>query len=174
VAQWFTAGGVSQTLGSVTLRLENTSFGDETVTVHLYSNVNTFGFDQPGSSLLTIGSFTIPAQTNSFADFMLSAPAFTLQANTTYWLEAEGSSSLGPLPVSWAETLSTTTTGPGTLGSWARTPGPPVWTPAPSGRLQLEVDSAEVAGVPEPSGLALAGLGALALLGFGRRLRRAG
>src|SRR5262249_47185892 len=86
-AQSFTVGGVSQTLGSVTLRLFNPLTVDETVTVNLYSDNS----GRPGSSLLTLGSFTIPAQTLSFADHTLSAPsAFTLQANTTYWLvEAE-------------------------------------------------------------------------------------
>jgi hypothetical protein len=116
LAQSFTGGGVSQTLGSVTLRLENGESVDETVTVQLFDNNTSMGFSQPGSSLLTIGSLTIPAGTNSFADHTLSAPAFTLQANTTYWLEAE--TGVGPL-VAWAETTSATTTGPGALGSWA-------------------------------------------------------
>src|SRR5262245_26311899 len=128
VAQSFTVGGVSQTLGSVTLRLDNTAPADETVTVNLFSNTTQNGFDVPDSSLLTIGSVTIPALTNSFADFTLSAPsAFTLQANTTYWLEED----LGGAPgaVAWAETNSTTTTGPGTLGGWAEAlqSPPPVW-----------------------------------------------
>src|SRR5262249_38711275 len=84
--------------------------------------------------------------------------------------------SLGvPGNVEWAETLSTTTTGPGTLGAWATgITQPPVWGPIPSGRLQLEVDSAEVAGVPEPSGLALLGLGGAGLLGWRVRRGRAG
>src|SRR5262245_30126668 len=103
-AQSFTAGGVSQTLGSVTLRLENIGRAAQSVTVHLFDNTtNGMGQDVPGSSLLTIGSFTIPAFTNSFADFTLAAPsAFTLQANTTYWLEAE--TGTAGIPIQWAET----------------------------------------------------------------------
>jgi hypothetical protein len=173
VAQSFTAGGVSQALGSVTLSLKNIAGVDETVTVHLFSNTTDpiSHLDVPGSSLLTIGSVTVPAN-SGFADHTLSAPsAFTLQANTTYWLEAESG---GPLAVDWAVTFSTTTTGPGTLGSWANAADPSVrWFPVPSGPLQLEVDSPEVAAVPEPSGLALLGLGGAGLLGWRVRRRRA-
>jgi hypothetical protein len=170
-AQSFTVGGVSQTIGSVTLRLENPSNGAETVTVHLFDNTTQNGNGVPGSSLLTIGSFTIPAMTNSFADHTLSAPsAFTLLANTTYWLEAEAGLGI----VEWAATNSTTTTGPGTLGSYAEAPGsPPHWLAFSSGRLQLEVDSAPVTGVPEPSGLALLGLGGAGLVGWRVRRRAA-
>jgi hypothetical protein len=166
-AQSFTVGAVSQTLASVTLSLENLSLGaDQTVTVHLFSDNS----GVPGSSLLTIGSLTIPAG-SGFADHTLSAPAFTLQANTTFWLEAESGTS--GLNVQWALTDSTTTTGPGTLGSWAVATSPPSWTPLSSGRLQLEVDSAQVTGVPEPSGLALLGLGDAGLLGWRARRRAA-
>jgi hypothetical protein len=167
-AQSFTVGAVSQTLGSVTLSLENTSGADQTVTVHLFSDNS----GVPGSSLLTIGSFTIPALTTSFADHTLSVPAFTLQANTTYWLEAESGTS--GLNVQWALTDSTTTTGPGTLGSFATADmSPPSWTPLSGGRLQLEVDGAQVTGVPEPSGLALLAAGGAGLLGWRARRRAA-
>jgi hypothetical protein len=170
-AQSFTVGGVSQTLGSVTLRLENTANVDQTVTVHLFDNTTQNGFDVPGSSLLTIGSFTIPARTTSLADHTLSAPsAFTLQANTTYWLEADTELNI----VEWAETSSTTTTGPGTLGSHAESSSnPPQWLASSSGRRQLEVDSAQVTGVPEPSGLALLAVGGAGLLGWRVRRRAA-
>jgi hypothetical protein len=170
VAQSFTAGGADQTLGSVTLRLQNVTGSDVTVTVNLFDNTTQNGNDVPGSSLLAIGSVPIPAHTTSFADHTLSAPAFTLQANTTYWLEAEGSSGI---PVEWAQTLSTTTTGPGTLGSWADTLSLPNWLLNPTSRLQLEVDSAPVAGVPEPSGLALLAAGGAGLLGWRARRRAA-
>src|SRR5262249_13802042 len=95
-------------------------------------------------------------------------PAFTLQANTTYWLEAQTASNAEI--ADWAVTNSTATTGPGTLGAWAVGQGTPLtWLQDATGRLQVEVDSAEVTGVPEPSGLAVLALGGAGLLGWRAR-----
>jgi hypothetical protein len=170
-AQSFTVGGVSQTLGSVTLRLTNFGFADETVTVNLFSDNG----GVPGSSLLTIGSVTVPVTPDggSYTDFTLSAPsAFTLEANTPYWLEAEVPDGFN---VNWANTNTTTTTGPGILGNGADAyPQPPNWSLFDLiRRLQLEVDGAPVAAVPEPSSLALLGLGSAGLLGWRVRRRAA-
>jgi hypothetical protein len=165
VAQSFTVGDVSQTLASVTLRLQNQSAADETVTVNLFSNNS----GKPGSSLLTFGSVTVPVNFFSFTDFMLSAPSvFTLQANTTYWLEAETSNG-----VYWSMTGSTASTGPGTLPSFpAEALSPPPWGLFSFGRLQMEVDGAEVTATPEPASLTLLGTGAAGMVSYGWRRRK--
>src|SRR5262249_20291654 len=148
-------------LASVTLRFTNVGGGEE-------AHVNLFSDNAgvPGSSLLAIGNFV--TQASSTFNYTVAAPsAFTLQAGTTYWLETEGGPTSFPLNF-WRRTLSTATTGPGTLGAWATAPSAGSWTSAgtDAGRLQIQVDGTAVAAVPEPSGLALLAAGAAGLLGW--------
>jgi hypothetical protein len=169
VAQSFTAGGTNQVLGSVTLRLQSKGADDQPgiVALQLFSDAS----GMPGSSLLDLGTITLGSDTD-FKDYTVIAPQqYTLLANTTYWIEAEVSAGL----VEWAGPTSTITTGPGTLaafalGSDAEEGG---WSVDGDSRLQLAVNS-PVAN-PEPSSLALVGIGATGLLGYAwrRRLARA-
>jgi hypothetical protein len=170
-AQAFTAGGANQVLGSVTLRLGDFSGAAQTVTVSLNSDAS----GQPGESVLALGSISLAADTPSFADYTVTAPSpFTLQANTTYWVVAQTDS--GDF-VFWSGTLSTASTGPGTLGPGAVRPDTVArWDTFTSARYELEVDAPALdtpaaATVPEPASLTLLSVGAAGLLGYAWRRR---
>jgi PEP-CTERM motif len=168
-AQSFTVGAASQPLGSVTLLLKNNNPAENaSVTVSLNSDSSGL----PGGSLLLLGTITIPASTG-YMNYTLQSPSpVTLQTGTTYWIEAESVFDPTQLPVEWADTISTTTTGTGTLGTFAEDISGVGFLPVSGHLLQLEVDSVPAVSTPEPSSLALLGTAGATLAGWLWRRKR--
>ncbi len=161
-AQGFITGSQAQSLMNVTLELIGGN-GSAVVSL-LYDS----GVDSPGSLAETIG--TINPTGNTYAEYTLTAPAFTLAANTTYWLAVEYSHVVTPdSPGPWAFTNAAppngpgfTVTGSGTLGYFAGSfDGGASWYTASAYEYGPYMMGVNAAAVPEPSALVLATIAAL-------------
>ncbi len=161
-AQGFMTSGQAEILTSVTLELIG---GNGSAVVSLLKDS---GFDSPGSLAETIG--TINPTGSSFAAYTLTAPAYMLAANTTYWLAVQYDHVVTPdSPGPWAYTNAAppngpgfTVTGSGTLGYFAGSfDGGASWYTASAytyGPYMMQVDAVPS---PEPSTLVSTALSVL-------------
>lgn len=172
-AAGFTMGKNSYTLNSVTLRLDvrldiasldDTDFG---LTVKLFAD----DAANPGSALL---DFVVPTLARGTANYTFTpGKAFTLLAGKRYWLVVTGHSSIKN-GIRWMASIpSQTPTGVATSAGYRFTKD---GTFRPTGFSNIfnsyRVDGTRIS-VPEPSGLALLGLGLAALgIATGRRRSR--
>jgi hypothetical protein len=81
IAEEFTTGSLSESIGSVSFYTGNLYGSGDPLTVSFYSNAS----GQPGS-LVSDGSLSGPGSLSSHALITFNASALTLTANTTYWL----------------------------------------------------------------------------------------
>lgn len=167
LAQGFATGSSTLLdLQSVTVGLFGTSVGTVPITVSIYGDVS----GNPGASPLFTSAVTQVGNTDKYS---FSFTGATLQANTTYWVVPNegswyfnngtpaapiGQNSSGYSYVGARESL--------TLGA---TPQNAAWDVGGSNRYSVSVTS-----VPEPSTLALASIGVVAIVGLEarRRVRR--
>jgi hypothetical protein len=158
-AQSFTVGSVSVPLSEVLLNLNSPTGTGGNFFVRLYGNG---GSNVPGTVLQTLTGTSNPA-TSGIYSFSGSS---LLSANTTYWVVAGVTSGSGQYE--WNYELPASVESGSTLGWTYSTDQGADWV----GLFEpLLVFNMRVTGVPEPSGLVLAALGAG--LGFGGyRLRK--
>lgn len=157
-AQSFATGGENDTFQSVILSLyewqPNGGF-----TVQLFDSTGLGG--APGARLLTLLGNDSPGSGN-----YTYTGAFELNPNTTYWVEAEVNPSFGA-HYEWSATMDSPTIGSGAKFA-SSDDGGATWSQNPSLNLLMQVEVTPAA-TPEPSAIALAGLGGTALLIFRRR-----
>ena len=157
-AQSFTTDAQSWTLESVTLPLTGYTL-DGGFAVHLYDSTGTGG--TPGSPLLTLDGNDNP----SSGQYSYTG-SLALSPNTTYWVEAD----VNPASDSfyeWNVSPDAPTVGSG-FGFAYSDDGGLTWGQAPSMGLETQVNASPSV-VPEPSTLALAGMGGLGALLLRRR-----
>jgi hypothetical protein len=163
----FTTGPAASTLNSATLRLGGQSFGDFTVTYHVFLLTDSGG--EPGSQLHSLGSVTdTSGNVFNYTLRTFTAPeSSSLSANTTYWVAALTES--GDQGV-WGGTTSDSETGESgwSIGDTSRFLG----NPSAIGAVpQFSIDATPV---PEPGPTALLaglGLGGVALFRHSSRRR---
>jgi hypothetical protein len=151
-AQSFITPNQTELLGSVTVKLLGASDGGGPIAFSLNSDSS----DQPGSSLVSLGTAT-PAG-SGYSNYLLNpASSVTLNTNTRYWVV--GQYLAAP---SWAYTGSTNFNGSGMLSDAGNFPtGNTNWIVFPISEEPYQI---QVTAVPEPSTLALLGFGSLGLL----------
>jgi hypothetical protein len=171
-AQEFSTGSQGYTLTDIQASLSRTSAFDGGV-AYLLS-------DNSGSPGTPVAFFTFPPTSNiptsGYANITVTpTTGVTLAANTDYWF-ALGNRSSGPTSLlNWANTTSTTTSGPGSLGGLAgSTNRGGTWSTFSGGHALIQVDGTPtVTSVPEPSSALAVGFAALAALCMWARRRRA-
>lgn len=166
LADSFSTGSSSFSLGQVTVKVQATTPGDgESVVVSLLSD----NASSPGSTLDTIGTINDSSLSTSLSDFALTlSTPYTLAANTTYWIELSTSNGSSAY---WAWSLDQTALG---VSGEQYSDKDGIY-PDSGGPYQMELLSAAVA-APETGTLLLLGIGLLALMGAAvvRRTRYAG
>lgn len=157
--------GLPYSLDSVTLRLQRNDV-DAVMQLDLFGDS---GGNPVGPPLV---SFTIPAFPSGISNVTFTpAVPFTLQPLTTYWLAATGSSPTAD-GIKWLASFpGITPTGIATSAGY-RFNNTGVYPPLGSSGVfnTFQVNGTPV--VPEPSTLALLGMGSIALLGWTRCSRR--
>lgn len=157
--------GLPYSLDSVTLRLGRNDI-NAVMQLDLFGDIG----GNPGGPVLV--SFTIPAFPLGIHDVTFTpAVPFTLQPLTTYWLAATGSSPTANGIEWFASYPGITPTGIATSAGY-RFDNTGVYPPLGSSGVfnTFQVNGTPV--VPEPSTLALLGMGSIALLGWARCSRR--
>jgi hypothetical protein len=169
-AMQFTTGSQAENLTSVTLDLlagNGTSGGPYAVSL-LYNTP----LYNPGTLALSMGSITTSG--SSYGDYTLNAPsAFTLQANTTYWVALAYGYEANTTPGPWAYTNANppgyNVSGSGTTDYFAiSADGGATWAVganATYGPYMFQVDAATV---PEPSALVVTSI--VLLCGMGVKI----
>lgn len=173
----FTMGGTSFTLDNIQMRLgtNNVANANSSSVISLYSST-TDGANSTWKPSTLLASFITPTFTGTATqNYTLSLPtAFTLSANTTYWVVAYSTNgNIGVL--TWLGTSSTPTTSGGVsvsgLSGWfnaGQGNNPNLWTGTSALYNDLVITATAI---PEPSAIALLGLGLTGLVVW-RRLRR--
>jgi hypothetical protein len=158
LAQQFTTGSQSETIGSVSVSIAN-AWPASDFTVSFYSNAS----GTPGS-LLSNGLLSGPSTPTSDVINLYGASGLTLNANTTYWLVFENPAAtyVSIRNTDSGGVLNTSSSAGWTLGntdykifnggSYASYPN------------AVPLFSIDITPVPEPTTLVLAGLGGLSLL----------
>ena len=169
--QSFTTGNNAATVGSIDLSIQYVDPLNTTFSVAIYSDNN----GSLGTSL-SGGLLANPATYEQLATNTFTASGLTLSANTTYWLVLANPGSWPQTgAISESMTLPFTST-PAASSSDGWTLGNQVWVYGDGSTWNngtgniTPLFSINVDAVPEPSTLALAGLGGLGMLvRFGRR-----
>jgi len=157
-AQGFMTGTQDLTLESINLSFA-TSDSSGGFGLHLYDS--TGSGNAPGSLLLTLDGNSSPSD-----GLFAYTGAFDLAPNTLYWLVADVSSDFSSSVYGVNVTASAPTIGSGP-GMYS-TDGGADWESMAPFNLQMQVTAVPTV-VPEPSTMALAGLGGLSLLAYRRR-----
>ncbi|MGB8369561.1 MAG: choice-of-anchor R domain-containing protein [Limisphaerales bacterium] len=162
VAELFRTGTDSggYDLNSVQLLMDAALGSPNAFTVLLYSNNSNF---EPGSSL---GSLT-GSDPAGGGNFTYTASSITLLPSTFYWIVITSTTPLASGSYYWslADTFNYSSSNGWGIGSYDKSSDGSSWVSNRSNPLQFAVDASTI---PEPSTLALAGLG-LACLSFWRR-----
>lgn len=157
VAQQFTTGSLDETIASLSVAIGSISQSSSDFTVSIYSDATAL----PGSLLEQLTGPTTPT---AYAINLYSATSLTLLANSTYWVVFNNTAAT-TVYVQNTDTggsLSTSSSAGWTLGTTDTVPtGSKPFTVYSGGVPLFSIDAAPV---PEPSTLALAGLGGLGLL----------
>ena len=155
-----TAAGSSLSLDNIVVRLKRVDASDDPL-IRLFSDST-----GPDSALVT---FTDPANTAAVADHTLTpTSSFTLAPSTTYWIVMENLEFPRGAVFDWVG-VGAAFTGTATFAGSSIGVGSPSGIDAPSTFLAFEVNAT----VPEPSTIALFGIGAIAVFGYGWRRKRA-
>ncbi len=156
IAEQFTTGSLSESIGSVSFYTGNVYGSGDPLTVSFYSNVS----GQPGS-LVSNGSLTGPGSVSSDTLTTFDASNLTLAGNTTYWLvfDSAANFSVQVAAARPGSSLVTTTSQGWTLGNFGyRSGGSTSAYSFTYNGIYLPVFSI-ASPAPEPSTLGLAGLG---------------
>jgi len=158
-AQEFTTGNQAYMVGTVIAQL-----GAASGTFTPFAELVTNAAGVPSSTVLT--TFSVPTIGTAYSNLTMTPAAnVMLSANTSYWFVL-GEAGTGTYR--WSYTDNATSS----ISTYANShDNGATWTPFNNGPFLIEVDSAQISAVPEPSTLALSGLAAVIGIGVLRRRR---